>query len=50
MMDRQVSLFRHLSHTCLTNLQSVEKLLQYLANVAPPTHYVALQVASIRLS
>ena len=48
MMEKQVSLFRHLSLTCLTNLESVEHLLQHLAKVAPPTHYLALQVAKRR--
>ena len=43
-MDKQVSLFRHLSLTCLTNLEDVDQLLHHLAQLAPPTHYVALQV------
>ena len=47
-MEKQVSLFRHLSLTCLTSLQSVEQLLQHLAKVAPPTHYLALQVTKKR--
>jgi len=49
-MEKQVSLFRHLSLTCLTNLQSVEQLLHHLAKVAPPTHYLALQAKKALVS
>ena len=44
-----MSLFRHLSLTCLTNLEDVEQLLHHLAQLAPPTHYVALQVNFIKI-
>ena len=50
MMDKQVSLFRQLSLTNLSNLNSVENLLQNLAKLASPTHYLALQVIFYRMN
>merc|ERR1712130_336609 len=49
-MDKQISLFRQLSLTCLTSLQSVEKLLEHLSKLAPPTHYLALQAKKALVS